>query len=145
MQNFGKKLSDLFNLRSGKVTHAALGILTWLGTSQAIGFGLQMAGLPGGGFLIGGLIGSYIGWNNYQSMQLRQTASTPLKTLGRNLAYTATSAFGAAAAGVIFSGGAMAAPGILALGAAAGVVQYLASSKSSRPLWGNGSKGRTFR
>lgn len=143
MNQIGKKLSDLFNVRSGKVTHVALGILTWLGTSQAIGFGLQMAGLPGGGFLIGGLIGSFAGWHNYQVMQLRQTSDTPLKNFGRNVGLTLCTAFGAVVAGATFSGGAMALPGLAALGLAAGAVQYLSLPKTARSPWSGGPR-RTF-
>lgn len=94
-----------------------------------------MAGLPGGGFLVGGLIGSFAGWHNYQVMQFRQTSSTPLKTFGRNAGLTLCSAFGAVAAGVIFTGGAMALPGLAALGLAAGAVQYMSLPKSARSPW----------
>lgn len=135
MKNFTQKLTDMFNLRSSKVAHITLGILSWLGTTQAIGLGLTMAGLPGGGYLIGSLAGSLLGFHNYYAMQRRTTLDTPAKTLGRNVGVTASTAFGAAAAGLIFSAGAIATPAVVVLAAAFGTAQYLALPKSSGKLW----------
>jgi hypothetical protein len=129
MSNFKQSLSHWFNLKSGKAAHIGLGLLTYLGSSQAIGLGLTMAGLPGGAFLVGGIAGAFIGFGNYYMLQAGKKLDTKPKNMARNAALTAAAAFGAAAAGTIFTAGAIALPVTFALAAVGGTLQYLANPK----------------
>lgn len=133
MSSYKRSLSNWFNLKSGKASHVALGLLTYLGSSQAIGVGLTMAGLPGGAFLVGGIAGAFLGFGNYYTMQGHRFENSTLKNVGRNVGFTLSSAFGAAAAATIFSAGAASLPIMAGLGLAAGVAQYMALPKSTMP------------
>jgi hypothetical protein len=131
MPSFKRSLSNLFNLRSGKASHVALGLLTYLGSSQAIGVGLTMAGLPGGAFLVGGIAGAFLGFSNYYALQGRRYETSFGKNAARNVGYTLSAAFGAATAATIFSAGAATLPVMGALAIGAGVMQYMALPKQS--------------
>ena len=132
MAAFTQTLKNLFNLQSGKAAHVALGLLTYLGSSQAIGLGLTMAGLPGGAFMVGGIAGAFIGFGNYYMLQARKKIDSQPQNMARNAALTLAAAFGAAAAGTIFTAGAVAMPVTLALAAAGGALQYMANPKHDK-------------
>lgn len=128
MSDFKQTLTNWFNLKSGKVTHVALGLLAYLGAREAMGLGLSMV-LPGGAFMVAGLAGAFIGFGNYYMLQSRKVVASKPQNMARNAALTAATAFGAAAAGGIFSAGAIAMPVVFALAAAGGVLQYMANPK----------------